>query len=117
MSRQMTMMVAQDSMARVVPLSDRPAPPPLGPTSSARKSPKRSRLLAAFKWFSFRTSPERRRAILFRGFRAGAVACIIGLGVVTAGELLLGSNLSCYIWDVGCSLIGNPPSILYLLSR
>jgi hypothetical protein len=116
-----------DSVARVVlrpnrppppplgPLVDRPPPPPLGPTSGARRLPRRIRVLAALVWFSFRTSPERRRWILSRGLRVGVVASIIGIDIVTAVELWLGGNLPCAIWDTDCSPGGispPPPSIL-----
>jgi hypothetical protein len=93
--------------------ADRPPPPPLGPTSRARRPPRRIRVLAALKWFSLQTSPERRRSILSRGLQVGVVASIIGIGIVTAVELELGGNLPCYIWDTDCSPGGiNPPSIL-----
>jgi hypothetical protein len=116
-----------DSLARVMFSTDRPAPPPLGPladrpplpplspTSRARRSPRRLAVSAtsAFAWFSFRTSPERRRSILSRGLRAGAAVTIVGLGILTAVELWLGGNLPCYIWNTDCSPAGiNPPSIL-----
>ena len=100
------------------PLADRPPPPPLGPTSGARRLPRRTRasairVSAALRWFSFRTSPEKRRSILSRGLKVGVVASIVGLGIVTAVELWLGGNLSCYIWNTDCSPAGiNPPSIL-----
>ena len=95
------------------PLADRPPPPPLGPTSRARGFPRRIRVLAALRWFSFRTSPEMRRSVLYRGLQVGVLASIIGLGIVTAVELDLGGNLSCAIWNTDCSPAGiNPPSIL-----
>ena len=96
-------------------LADQPPPPPLGPTSRARRLPRRIRVLAALRWFSFRTSPERRRSILSRGLRVGVVASIIGIDIVTAVELGLGGNLPCYIYGKDCSLGGispPPPSIL-----
>jgi hypothetical protein len=95
------------------PLADRPPPPPLGPTSRARGFPRRIRVLAALRWFSFRTSPEMRRSVLYRGLQVGVLASIVGLGIVTAVELDLGGNLSCAIWNTDCSPAGiNPPSIL-----
>ena len=95
------------------PLVDRPPPPPLGPTSRARGFPRRVRVSAAFRWFSFRTSPEMRRSVLSRGLQVGVLASIIGLGIVTAVELDLGGNLPCAIWNTDCSPAGiNPPSIL-----
>src|SRR5215207_990265 len=94
-------------------LADRPSPPPLHHTSSPRRHPKRIRVLTALKWFSFRTSPEKRRAILSRGLQVGVVASIIGIGIITAIELDLGGNLSCALWNADCSPVGiNPPSIL-----
>ena len=113
-----------NSMARVVfsadrppppplaPRADRPAPPALRPTSRARRVPRRIRVLAAFEWFAFRTSPERRRWVFSRVLLAGVAAFIIGMDVVTAVELRLGGNLPCAIWDTDCSAGGNPPSIL-----
>jgi hypothetical protein len=95
------------------PLADRPPPPPLGPTSRARGFPRRIRVLAALRWFSFRTSPEMRRSVLYRGLQVGVLASIVGLGIVTGSELELGGNLSCAIWNTDCSPAGiNPPSIL-----
>jgi hypothetical protein len=96
----------------LAPWADRPAPPPLRPTSRARRVPGRIRVLAAFEWFAFRTSPERRRWVFSRVLLAGVAAFIIGMGVVTAVELRLGGNLPCALWDTDCSAGGNPPSIL-----
>jgi|SRR5215216_1087276 len=94
-------------------LADRPSPPPLHRTSSPRRRPRRIRVLTALKWFSFRTSPEKRRAILSRGLQVGVVASIIGIGIITAIELDLGGNLPCALWNADCSPVGiNPPSIL-----
>jgi hypothetical protein len=94
-------------------LADRPPPPPLGPTSRARRLPRRIRVSAALRWFSFRISPEMRRSLLSKGLQAGVAASIIGLGIVTAVELDLGGNLPCAIWNTDCSPAGiNPPSIL-----
>jgi len=90
---------------------DRPPPPPLGPISKARRLPRRLRVLAAFEWFYFQTSPERRRLILSRSLLAGAVVCVIVFGIITAIEHDLGGNLSCLLWQV-CSLL-NPQSILW----
>jgi hypothetical protein len=91
------------------PLADRPPPPPLGPTSRAPRLPKLSQVSAALRWFSLE-SPERRRSILDRGLRFGVVAAIVGLGIVTAVEIELGGNLSCYFWHTDCSPAGiNPP--------
>lgn len=98
------------------PSTDRPAPPPLEPTSRARRSPRRIRVLAAFEWFTSRTSPERRRSILYRGLQAGVVAYVIGIGIVTVVEFNFGT-LSCVIWKVGCLVGYNPPSILYPFYR
>jgi hypothetical protein len=95
------------------PLADRPPPPPLDSTSRTRRRPKRIRVSAALRWFSFRTSPDMRHLILSRGLQIGVVAAIIGLGIVTAVELELGGNLPCFIWNTDCSPGGiNPPSIL-----
>jgi len=95
------------------PLADRPPPPPLGPTSRARGFPRRIRVSAALRWFSLRTSPEMRRSVLSRGLQVGVLASIIGLGILTAVELDLGGNLPCAIWNTDCSPAGiNPPSIL-----
>jgi hypothetical protein len=92
------------------PLADRPPPPPFDPTSRAPRLPKLSQVSAALRWFSLRVSPERRRSILDRGLRFGVVAAIVGLGIVTAFEIELGGNLSCYFWDTDCSPGGiNPP--------
>jgi hypothetical protein len=94
-------------------LADRPPPPPLHHTSSPRRRPKRIQVLTALKWFSFRTSPEKRRAILSRGLQFGVVASIIGIGIITAIEIDLGGNLPCALWSADCSPVGiNPPSIL-----
>lgn len=91
------------------PLADRPPPPPFAPTSRAARLPKLSQVSAALRWFSLE-SPERRRSILDRGLRLGVVAAIVGLGIVTAFEIELGGNLSCYLWDTDCSPGGiNPP--------
>jgi hypothetical protein len=72
-------------------------------TSRARSRPKGIRVLAAFGWFSFRTSRERRRSILSRGLRAGVVAAFIGIAIVTAVQFALGDSLSCSIWGTDCS--------------
>jgi hypothetical protein len=103
-----------NSVARwLMLLADRPAPPPLDPTSSPRRLPRRIQVSAAIRWFSFRTSPEMRRWILSRGLQVGVVAAVIGIGIVTAVELDLGGNLPCAIWNTDCSPEGiNPPSIL-----
>ena len=90
-------------------LADQPPPPPLGPTNRARRLPRRIRVLAALRWFSFRSSPERRRSILSRGLRVGVVASIIGIDIVTAVELWLGGNLPCLIYGTDCSPGGIPP--------
>jgi hypothetical protein len=97
------------------PLADRPPPPPFNPTSGrAPRLPKLNQVSAALRWFSLE-SPERRRSILDRGLRFGAVAAIVGLGIVTAFEIELGGNLSCYFWQADCSPGGispPPPSIV-----
>jgi hypothetical protein len=91
------------------PLADRPPPPPFDPTSRAPRLPKLSQVSAALRWFSLE-SPERRRSILDRGLRFGVVAAIVSLGIVTAFEIDLGGNLSCYFWAADCSPGGiNPP--------
>jgi hypothetical protein len=91
------------------PLADRPPPPPFDPTSRAPRLPKLSQVSAALRWFSLE-SPERRRSILDRGLRFGVVAAIVGLGIVTAFEIELGGNFSCYFWQADCSPGGiNPP--------
>ncbi len=103
----------------LAPLAGRPAPPPLGPTRRARRPPKLVQVSAALRWFSLRAPPESRRSILSRGLQFGVVASIIGLGIVTAVELELGGNLSCYFWDTDCSPGGitpPPPSIVSALS-
>lgn len=97
------------------PVADRPPPPPLDPTSRAPRLPKLIQVPAALRWFTLRASPERRRSILYRGLQFGVVASIVGLGIVTAVELWLGGNLSCYYWDTDCSPGGikpPPPSIV-----
>jgi hypothetical protein len=91
------------------PLAARPPPPPLDPTSRAPRLPKLSQVSAALRWVSLE-SPERRRSILDSGLRLGVVAAIVGLGIVTAFEIELGGNLSCYFWHADCSPGGiNPP--------
>jgi hypothetical protein len=91
------------------PLADRPPPPPFDPTSRAPRLPKLSQVSAALRWFSLE-SPERRRSILDSGLRLGVVAAIVGLGIVTAFEIELGGNFSCYFWQADCSPGGiNPP--------
>ena len=91
------------------PLADRPPPPPFDPTSRAPRLPKLSQVSAALRWFSLE-SPERRRSILDSGLRLGVVAAIVGLGIVTAFEIELGGNFSCYFWRADCSPGGiNPP--------
>jgi hypothetical protein len=96
------------------PLADRPPPPPFDPPSSAPRLPKLSQVPAALRWFSLE-SPERRRSILDSGLRFGVVAAIVGLGIVTAFEIKLGGNFSCYFWQADCSPGGiypPPPSIV-----
>jgi hypothetical protein len=96
------------------PLADRPPPPPLDPTSRAPRLPKLSQVSAALRWVSLE-SPERRRSILDSGLRLGVVAAIVGLGIVTAFEIELGGNFSCYFWQADCSPGGispPPPSIV-----
>jgi hypothetical protein len=96
------------------PLADRPPPPPLDPTSRAPRLPKLSQVSAALRWVSLE-SPERRRSILDSGLRLGVVAAIVGLGIVTAFEIKLGGNFSCYFWQADCSPGGispPPPSIV-----
>jgi hypothetical protein len=72
-------------------------------TSRARGIPRGIRVLAAFGWFSFRTSRQRRRSILSRALRAGVVAALIGIGIVTAVQFALDNSLSCSIWGIECS--------------
>jgi hypothetical protein len=96
-------------------LADRPAPPPLDPTSREQRLPRRVPVSGALRWFSFQASAERRQSILSSGLRLGVAASIIGLGIVTAVELELGGNFSCYFWDNDCSPGGvspPPPSIV-----
>jgi hypothetical protein len=96
------------------PLADRPPPPPFDPTSRAPRLPKLSQVSAALRWFSLE-SPERRRSILDSGLRLGVVAAIVGLGIVTAFEIDIGGNFSCYFWQADCSPGGispPPPSIV-----
>jgi hypothetical protein len=96
------------------PLADRPPPPPFDPTSRAPRLPKLSQVSAALRWFSLE-SPERRRSILDSGLRLGVVAAIVGLGIVTAFEIDIGGNFSCYFWQADCSPEGispPPPSIV-----
>src|SRR5215207_4809846 len=91
------------------PLADRPPPPPFDPPSRAPRLPKLSQVSAALRWFSLE-SPERRRSILDSGLRLGVVAAIVGLGIVTAFEIDIGGNFSCYFWAADCSPGGiNPP--------
>ena len=97
------------------PLADRPPPPPLGPTSRGQRRPRRIPVLGALTWFFLRASPERRQSIIDRGLQFGVVASIIGLGIVTAVELNLHGNFSCYFWKTDCSPGGikpPPPSIV-----
>lgn len=75
--------------------------------SRARSLPRGTRLLAAFGWFSFRTSRERRRFILSRALRAGVVAGCIGVAIVTAVQFALGDSLSCSIWGTACTSGGS----------
>jgi hypothetical protein len=112
-ARRVVLLAGRPAPPPVDPLADRPPPPPWDPTSRARRLPRRIRVSAALRWFSFRISPEMRRSLLSRGLQVGVVATIIGLGIVTAVELDLGGNLPCAIWNTDCSPEGiNPPSIL-----
>ena len=112
-ARRVVLLADRPAPPPVGPLADRPPPPPWDPTSRARRLPRRIRVSAALRWFSFRISPEMRRSLLSRGLQVGVVASIIGLGIVTAVELDLGGNLPCAIWNTDCSPEGiNPPSIL-----
>ncbi len=112
-ARRVELLADRPASAPIGPLADRPPPPPWDPTSRARRLPRRIRVSAALRWFSFRISPEMRRSLLSRGLQVGVVASIIGLGIVTAVELDLGGNLPCAIWNTDCSPEGiNPPSIL-----
>ena len=58
----------------------------------------RRRVTAPFSWF-LSVTPSRRRAMLLSGLLAGVVAFLIGTGVVTALEVGVGENLSCWVWS------------------
>ena len=56
------------------------------------------RVSGAFRWFSHLSS-SRQGAILRRALAGGAVAVVLGIGLVTAIEYGLGNSLSCSIWN------------------
>lgn len=56
------------------------------------------RLRSAFRWF-FHLSSFRQSAILRRALVGGAVAVVLGIGLVTAIEYGIGNSLSCSIWN------------------
>jgi hypothetical protein len=58
----------------------------------------RRMVTAPFSWF-LSLGPSRRRAMLLSGLLAGVVAFLIGTGVVTALEVGVGENLSCWVWN------------------
>jgi hypothetical protein len=69
-------------------------------------------VFAAFGWFASR-SPAERRQIRSVGLRAGIVAILLGLGIITALELGLHKSLPCQIWQKCPGGLGQTqPSIL-----
>lgn len=56
------------------------------------------RVRAALGWFSHLPLASR-RSILIKGAIAAAVAFILAMGVVWAGERLIGNSLSCGLWS------------------
>jgi hypothetical protein len=58
----------------------------------------RRMVTAPFSWF-LSLGPSRKRAMLLSGLLAGVVAFLIGTGVVTALEVGVGENLSCWVWS------------------
>ena len=66
------------------------------------------RIVGAFRWFSH-LSAFRQGAILRRALAGGAVAIVLGVGLVTAIEFGIGNSLSCSIWNecgTGASVAG-----------
>ena len=57
-----------------------------------------SRMRAAMGWFS-RLPPLRQRSILLKGLIGGAVAFMLGMGVVYVVEQGIGNSLSCGLWS------------------
>ena len=56
------------------------------------------RMRAGMGWFS-ELPLLTRRSILVKGFIAGAVAFMIGIGAVYAAETIIGNSLSCGLWS------------------
>ncbi len=53
---------------------------------------------APFSWF-LSVGSSRRRAMLLSGLLAGVIAFLIGTSAVTALEVGVGENLSCWVWN------------------
>jgi hypothetical protein len=58
----------------------------------------RRMITAPFSWF-LSLGPSRRRAMLISSIVAGGIAFLIGTSAVTALEVGVGKNLSCWVWD------------------
>ena len=58
----------------------------------------RRMITAPFSWF-LSLAPSRRRAMLISSLVAGVIAFLIGTGAVTALEVGVGENLSCWVWN------------------
>ena len=58
----------------------------------------RRMITAPFSWF-LSLSPSRKRAMLISSIVAGVIAFLIGTSAVTALEVGVGKNLSCWIWS------------------
>ena len=67
-----------------------------------RKEPARRRFVYRI-WLPFSKflslPPKRRRSILIGSVVGGGIAFFVGLGIVTAFEVSVGKNLSCWIWN------------------
>jgi hypothetical protein len=58
----------------------------------------RRMITAPFSWF-LSLAPSRRRAMLISSIVAGVIAFFIGTSAVTALEVGVGKNLSCWVWE------------------
>ena len=58
----------------------------------------RRMITAPFSWF-LSLGPSRRRAMLISSLVAGVITFLIGTGAVTALEVGVGENLSCWVWN------------------
>jgi hypothetical protein len=58
----------------------------------------RGMVTAPFSWF-LSLSPSRKRAMLVSSIVAGVIAFLIGTSAVTALEVGVGKNLSCWVWS------------------